>query len=85
MNEHRGRGLSSGTWVSHPSALPQGADTAAGRGFPRVGRLLVSPAEAAKGSNQGLRHKNSTQCRDGKTEAAWGLVQDPMVRQPKTQ
>lgn len=54
----------------------------AGRGFPQMGRLLVCPAEAVKGSHQGQRHKNSPHCRDGKTEAAWGSVQDPMARQP---
>lgn len=52
-----------------------------GGGFPREDRLLVSPAEAVTGSHQGLGRKNNTQCRDGETKAACGLVQDPVVRQ----
>lgn len=63
--------------------LPPGADQAStgGLGGASPGWAdPVSPAEAVKGSQQGLRQENSTQCGDGKTEAAWRLVQDLMVR-----
>ena len=82
MNEHGGHVVSC-SWASLPFAPPQGTDQASTgdcEGLSQGGQAPC-PAEAVKGSHQGLRHNDSTRCRDGKTESAWGLVRDPTARQ----